>query len=299
MNTKGHTIDQATNQVRGDQFSSFIEQKERMETPVEVTMSDIAQKLRTVYAQMKMKRLPRPLNQQDSVEEHFKSYLDDISRAILAEYYIRRQREKRLFESLEQIKSLVQNLQSEKRSLKEAAAARRIPHPKLSDSVVQKLAHMECEENQERLFLQKVQNFSGQNSIMPLQTNVENALQRENKSSLPSDTLLPKDSKDTLLPKDAFLPSDALKSSFKKTEEAVERTVIEEKAMGKPTSNHSPVSHHGIEDDFFPALKAQSRGHVSFFSYFVKKSLLCFFTVAFMVAITLCFYSFLKGARFF
>ncbi len=263
-------IDQAPNQVRGDQFSSFIEQKERMETPVEVTMSDISQRLRTVYAQMKMKRLPRSLNQQDSVEEHFKSYLDDISRAILAEHYIRRQREKRLFESLEQIKTLVQNLQSEKRSLKEAVATRRMSHPKLSDSVVQKLAHMECEGNQERLFLQKVQNFSGQSSITPLQTNVENALQRENKSSLPSDTLLPNDSKDTLL------PSDALKSSFKKTEEAVERTVIEEKAMGEPASNHSPASHPCIEADFSPALKAQSRGNVSFLSYFVKKSLLCF-----------------------
>ncbi|PIT68362.1 hypothetical protein [Bartonella tribocorum] len=286
MNTKGHTIDQATNQVRGDQFSSFIEQKERIEAPVEVTMSDIAQNLRTVYAQMKMKHLPHSLNQQGGVEEHFKSYLDDISRAILAEHYIRRQREKRLFESLEQIKILIQSLQNEKRSLKEAEATRRVSHSKLSDSVVQKLAHMECGEgNQERLFLQKVQNFSRQNNITPLQTNVEDALQQENKSSLPKDTLLPRD--------------DALKSSFKKREGAVERTVIEETGMGGIASHHGSASHHCIEDDFSSALKGQSRRHVSFLSYFVKKSLLCFLTVAFMVAITLCFYSFLKGARFF
>lgn len=223
--------------------------------PVEVTMSDIAQKLRTVYAQMKTKHLSRSLKQQDSLEEHLKSYLDDISRAILAEHYIRRKREKRLFESLEQIKTLVQSLQSEKRSLKEATT-RRVFHSKLSDSVVQKLAHMECEGNQERLFLQKVQNFSGQNSITPFQTNVENALQRENKNSLPSDTLL---------------PSDVLKTSFKKTEEAVERTVIEEKDVGGAAPNHYSASHPCIEDDFSLALKAQSRGNVSFLSYFVKK----------------------------
>ncbi|CAK02145.1 conserved hypothetical protein [Bartonella tribocorum CIP 105476] len=260
-------------------------------------MSDIAQNLRTVYAQMKMKHLSRPLNQQGSVEEHFKSYLDDISRAILAEHYIRRQREKRLFESLEQIKTLIQSLQGEKRILKEAAATRRVSRSKSPDSVVQKLAYMECEGNQERLFLQKVQNFSGQNSITPLQTNVENALQRENKGFLPRDTLLPRDA---LLSKDALLPSDdALKSSFKKTEEAVERTVIKEKDVGGTAPNHYPASHSCIEDDFSSALKGQSRGHVSFLSYFVKKSLLCFLIVAFVVAITLCFYSFLKGAHFF
>ncbi len=257
MNTKGHTIDQAPNQVRSDQISSFIEQKKRVDTSVEVTMSDIAQKLRTVYAQMKMKHSPRPLNQQGLVEEHFKSYLDDISRAILAEYYIRRQREKRLFESLDQIKTLIQSLQSEKKSLEEAALTRRGFRSKSPDSVVQKLAHMdmECEENQERLFLQKAQNFSRQNSITPLHTNVENALQKENKSSLP---------------RGALLPSDALKSSFKKTEETVERTVIEEKGM------EGPASHHCIETDFSPPLKVQSRGHVSFLSYFVKKVLFIF-----------------------
>ncbi|PIT71160.1 hypothetical protein [Bartonella tribocorum] len=287
MNTKGHTIDQASNQVRGDQFSSFIEQKERMDTPVEVTMSDIAQKLRIVYAQMKMKHLLRSLNPQVSFEEHFKSYLDDISRAILAEHYIRRQKEKRLFESLEQIKTLVQNLQSEKKSLKEAAVTRRVSHSKSPDSVVQKLAHMECGGNQERLFLQKVQNFSRQNNITLLQTNVENVLQQENRSSVSSDGIFPKDSKSTLL------PSDALKSSFKKTEETEERTVIEEKGM------EGSVSHHCIEEDFSPALKTQFRRYVSFLSCFVKKSALCFFTIAFVVAITLCFYSFLKGAHFF
>ncbi|WP_254492930.1 hypothetical protein [Bartonella sp. B1099] len=294
MNTKGHTIDQAANQVRSDQFSSFIEQKGRMDTrvdtPVEVTMSDIAQKLRTVYAQMQMKHSPRPLNQHGAVEEHFKSYLDDISRAILAEYYIRRQREKRLFESLEQIKTLIQSLQSEKKSLEAAAITRRMSRSKLSDSVVQKLAHMECEENQERLYLQKAQNFSRQNSITPRQINIENALQQENKSSLSSDALLPSE---------ALLPRDALKSSFKKTEGAAEHTVIEEKSMEIPASNHCPESHHCMENDFSPPLKAQSRRHVSFLSVFIKKSVLCFLTVAFMGAITLCFYSFLKGARFF
>ncbi|WP_375653009.1 hypothetical protein [Bartonella sp. MR110HLJHH] len=272
MNTKGHTIDQATNQVRNGKFFSFVEQKERMDTSVEVTMSDIAQKLRTVYTQMQMKHPPRSLMQQSSVEEHFKSYLDDISRAILAEHYIRRQREKKLFESLEQIKTIVKSLQSEKKSLEEEAVTRRVSRSKSPDSVVQKLAHMECQENQERLFLQKMQNFSKQNGIIPLQTNVENTLQQENRSSL---------------------PSDALKPSFKKDEGVVKRAVIEEKGMmGVQVSNHCS------ENGFF-SLKVQSREHVSFLSYLVKKSVLCFLTVVFVLAITLCLYSFLKGARFF
>ncbi|WP_375679797.1 hypothetical protein [Bartonella sp. AP7XZML] len=272
MNTKGHTIDQATKQVRNDKVFSFVEQKERMDTSVEVTMSDIAQKLRTVYAQMQMKHSPRSLMQQSSVEEHFKSYLDDISRAILAEHYIRRQREKKLFQSLEQIKTIVQSLQSEKKSLEEAAVTRRVSRSKSPDSVVQKLAHMECEGNQERLLLQKVQNFSKENSIISLQTNVENTLQQENRSPL---------------------PSDALQSSFKKVEGVVKHAVIEEKGMmGAQASNHC------IENDF-SSLRTQSREHVSFLSYLVKKGVLCFLTVAFVVAITLCFYSFLKGAHFF
>ncbi|WP_375685387.1 hypothetical protein [Bartonella sp. TT110JLCBS] len=271
MNTKGHTINQPINQVRNDKFSSFVEQKERRDAPMDVTMSDIAQKLRTVHAQMQMKHSSRSLIQQGSLEEHFKSYLDDISRAILAEYYIRRQREKKLFQSLEQIKTIVQSLQSEKKSLEEAALTRRGPRSKSPDSVVQKLAHMECEGNKEPLSLQKVQNFSRQNGIIPLQTNVENAVQKENKSSLLNNTLKP---------------------SFQKVEGAVECAVIEEKDMGVQAPNHC------IENDF-SSLKGQSRGSVSFLSHLVKKSVLCFLIVAFMVAITLCLYSFLKGARFF
>ncbi|EJF83078.1 hypothetical protein MCY_01599 [Bartonella rattimassiliensis 15908] len=215
-----------------------------MDTPMEVTMSDIAQKLRTVYTQMQMKHSTRPLNRQDSVEEHFKSYLDDISRAILAEHYIRCQREKKLFESLEQIKAIVQSLQNEKKSLEEAAVTRRMFRSKCPDSVVQKLAHMECEENQERLLLQKVQGFSRQNGIIPLQTNVENALKQENKSSL---------------------PSDAMKSSCKKkVEGAVERVGIEKNEMRGPESNPC------IENDC-SSLKVQSRGRASFLSYWLKK----------------------------
>ncbi|WP_375609558.1 MULTISPECIES: hypothetical protein [unclassified Bartonella] len=271
MNTKGHTINQPINQVRNDKFSSFIEQKERTDAPMDVTMSDIAQKLRTVHAQMQMKHSSRSLIEQGALEEHFKSYLDDISRAILAEYYIRRQREKKLFESLEQIKTIVQSLQSEKKSLEEVAVTRPVSRSKSPDSVVQKLAHMEYEGNKERLSLQKVQNFSRQNGIIPLQTNVKNVAQKENKSSLPSDTMKP---------------------SFKKVEGAVECASIEKKDMGIQAPNR------GIENDF-SSLKAQSQESVSFLSHLVKKSVLCFLTVAFMVAITLCLYSVLKGARFF
>ncbi|MBB4076896.1 hypothetical protein GGR08_001207 [Bartonella fuyuanensis] len=243
MNTKGHTIDRATNQIRNDKFSS-VEQKERVDTSVEATMADIAQKLRTVYAQMQMKIPPRPLIRQSLVEEHFKSYLDDISRAILAEYYIRRQREKKLFQSLEQIKTIVQSLHSEKKNSEEVVVTRRMSRSKFPDSVVQKLAHMECEENQERLSLQKVQDFSRSNGIIPLQTNVENVLQKKNKSSLPSDVMNP--------------------PCKKKTEEVGEYAVIEEKEMDVQSSNHS------IENNF-SSLKVRSRESSSFLAYWVKK----------------------------
>ncbi|WP_455465696.1 hypothetical protein [Bartonella sp. B39] len=270
MNTKSHTV----KQVKHDKPSFFVvEQKERMSTPTEVTMSDIAKKLRSVYAQMQMKRSPRHLTSQSFVEESFKSYLDDISRAILAEHYIRRQKEKKLFEHLEQIKTLVQNLHSEKKSSEEAAVTRRMSRSKSLDSVVQHLAHMACEGNQERSSLQEVPIFSGQNSITPSQTNVENALQQGDKSSS---------------------PIDAMKSSLKEDEELVERSaMVEERCANVQASGRC------IENDQFPSLKAEPVGISFFLRYPVKKILLCFLFIAFVAAITLCFYGFLRGVRFF
>ncbi len=269
MNTKSHIIEQ----INHEKPSFFaVEQKEEVGTPTEVTMSDIAKKLRLVHAQMQMKHSPRHLTLQSSVEESFKSYLDDISRAILAEYYIRRQKEKKLFEHLEQIKTLVQSLHSEKKSLEQAAVTRRMYRSKSVDSVVQHLAHMKCEESQECASLQKVQNFSEQNSITPIQTNIENTLKQGNRSSS---------------------PIEDMKSSSKEAEEFVENSVIEERRSAVQASGRC------IENDQSSSLKAESLGISFFLRYPIKKFLLCFLIIAFMAAMTLCFYGFLKGVHFF
>ncbi|VEJ45732.1 Uncharacterised protein [Bartonella vinsonii] len=232
-------------------------------------MSDIAKKLRSVYAQMQMKHTPRHSVSQSPVEEDFKSYLDDISRAILAEYSMRRQKEKKLFACLEQIKTLVQGLQSEKKILEEAVITRRMSRSKSSDSVVQHLAHMACEKNQERSMLQEGANFSGQNIITPNPKNVENILQQGNKSSL---------------------PSDVLKTPSKETVKLVGHSAREERRSDVQESGHC------TESESLSSLKVEPQRHFSFLRFFVKKILPCFLVVAFMAVITVCFYDFLRGA---
>ncbi|WP_156851473.1 hypothetical protein [Bartonella refiksaydamii] len=269
MNTKSHIIEQ----VKHEKPSFFVvEQKEKMSTPTEVTMSDIAKKLRSVHAQMRMKHSPRRLTLQSSVEESFKSYLDDISRAILAEHYIRRQKEKKLFEHLEQIKMLVQSLHREKKSLEQAAVTRHMSRSKSFDSVVQHLAHMACEESQECSSPQKVQNFSEQNRTTPIQTNVENTLQQGNRSSS---------------------PRESMKPSSKEAEELVGQSAREERRSTVQASGRC------TENDQYSSLKAEPLGISFFLRYSIKKLFLCFLIIAFMAAITLCFYGFLKGVPFF
>ncbi|EJF77487.1 hypothetical protein MCO_01218 [Bartonella sp. DB5-6] len=269
MNTKSHIIEQ----VKHEKPSFFVvEKKEKMGTPTEVRMSDIAKKLRSVHAQMRMKHSPRRLTLQSSVDESLKSYLDDISRAILAEHYIRRQKEKKLFEHLEQIKMLVQSLHREKKSLEQAAVTRHMSRSKSFDSVVQHLAHMACEESLECSSPQKAQNFSEQNRTTSIQTNVENTLQQENRSSS---------------------PIEGMKPCSKEAEELVGNSIIEERHPTVQTSGHY------IENDQYSSLKAESLGISFFLRYPFKKLLLCFLIIAFMAAITLCFHVFLKGVHFF
>lgn len=240
-----------------------------METSTEVTMSDIAKKLRSVYAQMQMKNVPRPITAQSFVEESLKSYLDDISRAILAEHYIRRQKEKKLFEYLEQIKTLVQSLQKEKNSLEEAMLTRRMARSKSLDSVVQKLANMAGEGEKECSLFQEKANCSKQNNIIASHTNFENVLQQGNKSSLPNDTIIP-------------FSQEAGKLAEHSTREKMTSDVQE--------------SHHCIEDSCAHSLNMNLQK--TFFSS-LKKFLGYFLIIAFMTAITLCFYGFLKGSVFF
>ncbi|WP_208441135.1 hypothetical protein [Bartonella raoultii] len=266
MNRKSQTI----NQVKQDNPSFFVvKQEEKMETPTEVTMSDIAKNLRSVYAQMQMKNVSRPVTAQSFMEESLKSYLDDISRAILAEHYIRRQKEKKLFESLEQIKTLVQSLQKEKKSLEETMVTRRMAHSKSLDSVVQKLADMAGEEKQEASLLQQTPNCLKQNSITTSQTNFENVSQQGNKSALSNDAII------------AF---------SKGAEELVGRSIREERCSDVQESDCC------IEGDCSPPLNVKRQK--SFFSS-LKKIFGCFFIIAFVAAITLCFYEFLKRSSFF
>lgn len=240
-----------------------------METSTEVTMSDIAKKLRSVYAQMQMKNVPRSVTAQNFVEESLKSYLDDISRAILAEHYIRRQKEKKLFEYLEQIKTLVQSLQKEKNSLEEAIVTQRIARSKSLDSVVQKLANIAGDGEKERSLFQEKANCSKQNNTLASHTNFENVLQQGNKSSLLDDTIIP-------------FSQEAEKPAEHSTRE-------------KRTSNVQE-SHHCIEDSCTHSLNMNFQK--TFFSS-LKKFLGCLLIIAFMTAITLCFYGFLKGSVFF
>ncbi|WP_409360870.1 hypothetical protein ACRPOS_005830 [Bartonella heixiaziensis] len=274
MNTKS-----TTKQVQHDKPSSFVVEQERGDTPAEVTMSDIAKKLRSVYTQMQKKHSLHHLTPRNLDEENFKSYLDDISRAILAEYYMRRQKEKKLFEHLERITMLIQSLHSEKKSLENAGEARRLSCSKSLDSVVHHLAHMACEENQERFSLQEVPNFSEKNNRTPISPNAVNALQQGGENSL---------------------LMDAKQLSLKEADAVVRNSIVE-----KGRVDFQAFDHCIEKDQRIPSLKRESLLKTEplrkgfFLRYSVKKLLPYFLTIAFAVVITLCFYSFLRGARFF
>ncbi|WP_413154379.1 hypothetical protein [Bartonella sp. cb54] len=267
MSTKSHII----NQVSHDKFSSFaVKQKKAVNARAAMTMSDIATNLRSVHAQMQMKSSPHHLISSDPVEDSFKSYLDDISRAILAEHSMRSKREKELFEHLGQIKILIQNLHSDLRSEKKssqetAMTTRRVSRSKSLDSIVHHLAHME---SQASFSCQEAPSFSEQKTMDQTQTNVGNAFQQGGGSSL---------------------PTDVMKPPLKEAEGLIVHS----------TSNIQ-ISGGCVEDSQCDSsLKAEPLKERFFLRYPVKKLLICFLIIAFIVAITLCSYSFLRGARFF
>ncbi|WP_051115096.1 hypothetical protein [Bartonella bovis] len=141
---KRHVI----NPVAHNQFSTFVvEQKQKTKKHAEITMSDIATKLRYVYTQMQIKKMPNHLIMQSFVDNSIKSYLDTISRAILAERSTRDQAQKELFKRLERIEKLIQKLLHEKNSSQETVMKRYIPRAQSIDSVVHRLARMTYEEN--------------------------------------------------------------------------------------------------------------------------------------------------------
>ncbi len=144
VNMKRHVI----NPVVHNQLSTFVvEQKQKTKKHAEITMSDIATKLRYVYTQMQIKKVPNQLIMQSFVDNSIKSYLDTISRAILAEHSARDQAQKKLFERLEQIERLVQKLLHEKKNSQETVMKQYVPRAQSINSVVHHLAHMTCEEN--------------------------------------------------------------------------------------------------------------------------------------------------------
>ncbi|WP_332061000.1 hypothetical protein [Bartonella sp. CB74] len=266
MSTKSHII----NQVPHDKFSSFaVKQKEAVSAHAAMTMSDIATNLRSVHAQMQMKSSPHHLVSPSSMEDSFKSYLDDISRAILAEYSMRNKREKELFEHLGQIKMLIQNLhndlRSEKKNSQEAAMTRRVSRSKSLNSIVHHLAHME---SQISFSCQEAPNFSEQKSMNQTQINAVNASQQDGENSL---------------------PTNVTKPSLKEAEGLIMHFAPNIQTSGGCVEDSQCDS----------SLKAKPLRERFFLRYSVKKLLICFLIIAFMVAITLCSYSFLRGARFF
>ncbi|WP_035451470.1 hypothetical protein [Bartonella birtlesii] len=269
MNRKSYTAKQSEQ----DKSPFFVvEKKEKMSTSAEVTMSDIAKKLYSVYAQMQMKHSPRHVTSQNFVEENFKSYLDDISRAILTEHYMRRQKEKKLFEYLEQIKMLIQNLHSEKKSLEEAMITRRMARSKSFDSVVQKLAVMGGEEKQKCSLLQEESNFSKRNGITPSQNNCAKVVQQTNKNSL---------------------PKDSIQCFSKEAEE-----IVENSTAGENRTDVQAVG-HCCENDSASPLKMKSQKTFFFLGSSLKIFFRCFLIIAFLAVIALCFYSFLREPHFF
>lgn len=78
----------------------------------QITLSEIAERLRLVHAQMKKQT---PINNvQNAVKTSVdvvppnKEYLNDIARALLAEYYARKKSEKNLIDKLSEIKDLIE-----------------------------------------------------------------------------------------------------------------------------------------------------------------------------------------------
>ncbi|WP_455481690.1 hypothetical protein V4P56_04190 [Bartonella sp. B35(2025)] len=291
MNTKSRIINQT---IRDKSPSFVVEKNEAVNASVKVAMSDIATKLHSVSAQMQMKHSlsaqtqtkhssRRSLASQDFMDNGLKSYLDDISRAILAEHYMRRQEEKKCFEHLEQIKILVQGLHNEKKNQQETTITQNIFRTKSPASVVHHLAHMACKERKIPSSHQKVQNFSKQNSVNIIQENTVKALQKDRQSLSLTDAVKP-----------------SLKRVYRPVAERIDRPVAH--SIVKENHSNTQASCGFIKgDQYTPSLKTEFLGIFSFLRYFdfVKKFLTYFLIIASIAGITLFFYRFLQKSHFF
>ncbi|MDD9333420.1 MAG: hypothetical protein PV354_07080, partial [Bartonella sp.] len=123
------------------------------------------------------------LAKQGPVDDSIKSYLNEISRAILAEHYARNQKEKKLFEDLEQIKILVQTLLCEKENLQKTVIKNCKSSSQSLNAVVHYLAHMVREKNKNSQSYE-TSNILKKGKMQPVQTNTEDTSEQENISSL-------------------------------------------------------------------------------------------------------------------
>ncbi|MCL6229293.1 hypothetical protein [Bartonella bilalgolemii] len=171
-------------------FTSTVNQIQEIQAPSEIRMSDISAKLRYVYEKMQIKKTHNQSAKQRPVDDSIKSYLNEISRAILAEHYARNQKEKKLFENLEQIKTLVQALLYEKESSQKTIIKKCKPSSKSINSAVHYLAHMVCEENKNSQSYE-TSNILKKDKMQPVQTNNRGTLEQENISSLSTDFAKP------------------------------------------------------------------------------------------------------------
>ncbi|KEG19301.1 hypothetical protein [Bartonella bacilliformis] len=173
------------NSVTDNKLSALgVEHRQDTEKSVEMTMSDIADKLRYVYAQMQTKRPSRRLMMRNSANDSITSYLDDISRAIVAEHYARSQAQKKIFECLDITKTLIQYLLHERKSFKKPIVTQDAFSAQSLDSVVRHLANMACEESQKNSSYQEKVNFSKKEKLNPIQIEPANSRQQRNLSSV-------------------------------------------------------------------------------------------------------------------
>ncbi|AQX27560.1 MULTISPECIES: hypothetical protein [unclassified Bartonella] len=178
---------------------STVDQIQKIQAPSEIRMSDISAKLRYIYEKMQIKKTHNQPAKQNSVDNSIKSYLDEISRAILAEYYARNQKEKKLFEDLEQIKTLVEILLHEKESSQKTIKQCKSSSRSIN-SIVRHLAYMAPEKNKKSQFHEMFNTFK-KDKVEPIQINTLDTLKQENISSLSTD--FAKSSKNSLTNKNS------------------------------------------------------------------------------------------------
>ncbi|MCZ2328746.1 hypothetical protein [Bartonella sp. F02] len=268
MNIKSHSA----NAVAHDKLSSFVvDQKQKTETFTEITMSNIATQLRYVYEQMQAKQAAHHATIQNILDNHFKSYLDDINQAILAEHAARIQTEKKLFDHLKQIEMLIQNLLHEKKDQKEAAMISRASHSQSVGSVVHYLAHATGEKEQNF--------FSSQDVPIFLKKEKDNALQSSSMNSLQHNKV--------------HAPlTESVSSLSKDIAQSLKDIPAEKKFF-----NAHLFRDIAVQRIF--SVKKRSLKFFLFLSYCVKKTLVSFLLIALMIVITLCFYRFIEWERFF